>query len=199
MSSSGPATCSRSRSRRPRRATTSRCKAQQAFRYAPFFHAMLDAGVSLPPSVFEAWFVTAAHDDAAIDRILARPACRGEGRRDREGLAADDSQIAVFAQRLPVRSSRWAPGAPGILRGSIPRLPPSPAMARPNSVRSTIGKRCERREVRLVRGAFRCLRREVRTGVERIERGVAGQAAAHPTTPRAGIRCRSRPPSSCIR
>jgi glutamate-1-semialdehyde 2,1-aminomutase len=45
-------------------------KAQQAFRYAPFFHAMLDAGVSLPPSVFEAWFVSAAHDDAAIARIL---------------------------------------------------------------------------------------------------------------------------------
>jgi glutamate-1-semialdehyde 2,1-aminomutase len=45
-------------------------KAQQAFRYAPFFHAMLDAGVSLPPSVFEAWFVSAAHDSTAIDRIL---------------------------------------------------------------------------------------------------------------------------------
>ncbi|MCU1586071.1 MAG: glutamate-semialdehyde--aminomutase [Microbacteriaceae bacterium] len=45
-------------------------KAQQAFRYAPFFHAMLDGGVSLPPSVFEAWFVSAAHDDVAIGRIL---------------------------------------------------------------------------------------------------------------------------------
>jgi glutamate-1-semialdehyde 2,1-aminomutase len=45
-------------------------KAQQAFRYAPFFHAMLDAGVALPPSVFEAWFVSAAHDEAAISRIL---------------------------------------------------------------------------------------------------------------------------------
>ncbi|SFR68172.1 glutamate-1-semialdehyde 2,1-aminomutase [Agromyces sp. CF514] len=44
---------------------------QEAYRYAPFFHAMLDAGVSLPPSVFEAWFVTAAHDEAAIDRIVA--------------------------------------------------------------------------------------------------------------------------------
>ncbi|MGX5696119.1 glutamate-1-semialdehyde 2,1-aminomutase [Agromyces soli] len=43
---------------------------QEAWRYAPFFHAMLDAGVSLPPSVFEAWFVTAAHDDAAIARIV---------------------------------------------------------------------------------------------------------------------------------
>ncbi len=46
-------------------------KAQEAFRYAPFFHAMLDAGVNLPPSVFEAWFLSAAHDDAAIERILA--------------------------------------------------------------------------------------------------------------------------------
>ncbi|HEX4400338.1 MAG TPA: glutamate-1-semialdehyde 2,1-aminomutase [Galbitalea sp.] len=45
-------------------------KAQQAFRYAPFFHAMLDSGVSLPPSVFETWFVSAAHDSAAVDRIL---------------------------------------------------------------------------------------------------------------------------------
>jgi len=44
---------------------------QEAFRYAPFFHSMLDAGVSLPPSVFEAWFVSATHDDAAIGRILA--------------------------------------------------------------------------------------------------------------------------------
>jgi glutamate-1-semialdehyde 2,1-aminomutase len=43
---------------------------QESWRYAPFFHAMLDAGVSLPPSVFEAWFVTAAHDEAAISRIL---------------------------------------------------------------------------------------------------------------------------------
>jgi glutamate-1-semialdehyde 2,1-aminomutase len=31
---------------------------------------MLDAGVSLPPSVFEAWFLTAAHDDVALDRVL---------------------------------------------------------------------------------------------------------------------------------
>jgi glutamate-1-semialdehyde 2,1-aminomutase len=45
-------------------------KAQQAYRYAPFFHAMLDAGISLPPSVFEAWFVSAAMDDAVIDRVV---------------------------------------------------------------------------------------------------------------------------------
>ncbi|MDJ0355566.1 glutamate-1-semialdehyde 2,1-aminomutase [Paenarthrobacter sp. PH39-S1] len=43
---------------------------QETFRYAPFFHAMLDAGVYLPPSVFEAWFLSAAHDDAAMNRIV---------------------------------------------------------------------------------------------------------------------------------
>lgn len=45
-------------------------RAQESFRYGPFFHAMLDAGVSLPPSVFEAWFVSAAHDDKAVGRVL---------------------------------------------------------------------------------------------------------------------------------
>ncbi|NNC12697.1 glutamate-1-semialdehyde 2,1-aminomutase [Planctomonas sp. JC2975] len=43
---------------------------QDAFRYGAFFHSMLEQGVSLPPSVFEAWFATAAHDDAAVNRIL---------------------------------------------------------------------------------------------------------------------------------
>lgn len=46
-------------------------QAQEAFRYAPFFHSMLDSGVYLPPSVFEAWFLSAAHDDAAMNRIFA--------------------------------------------------------------------------------------------------------------------------------
>lgn len=45
-------------------------RAQESFRYAPFFHAMLGAGVSLPPSVFEAWFVSAAHDDDALGVVL---------------------------------------------------------------------------------------------------------------------------------
>ncbi|MCS3843198.1 glutamate-1-semialdehyde 2,1-aminomutase [Microbacterium sp. AK031] len=46
-------------------------QAQEAFRYAPFFHAMREQGIALPPSVFEAWFLTAAHDDAALTRIEA--------------------------------------------------------------------------------------------------------------------------------
>jgi glutamate-1-semialdehyde 2,1-aminomutase len=35
-----------------------------------FFHAMLERGVHLPPSPFEAWFVSSAHDDAIIERVV---------------------------------------------------------------------------------------------------------------------------------
>ena len=38
--------------------------------YRAFFHAMLDAGVYLPPSAFEAWFLSAAHDDKAVQTVL---------------------------------------------------------------------------------------------------------------------------------
>lgn len=50
--------------------TYAQVQASDTFRYPPFFHAMLDAGVNLPPSVFEAFFVSAAHDDTAVGRIL---------------------------------------------------------------------------------------------------------------------------------
>ncbi len=45
-------------------------QAQDSFRYPAFFHAMLARGVYLPPSVYESWFLSAAHDDAALDRVL---------------------------------------------------------------------------------------------------------------------------------
>jgi glutamate-1-semialdehyde 2,1-aminomutase len=38
--------------------------------YTAFFHAMLDRGVYLPPSAYEAWFLSAAHDDRAVQAIL---------------------------------------------------------------------------------------------------------------------------------
>ena len=44
---------------------------QALYRFKAFFHAMLDGGVYLPPSAFEAWFVSAAHDDQAIERVAA--------------------------------------------------------------------------------------------------------------------------------
>ncbi|GAA3891156.1 glutamate-1-semialdehyde 2,1-aminomutase [Leifsonia kafniensis] len=68
-------------------------KRQEAFRYAPFFHAMQEGGVSLPPSVFESWFVSAAHDDTAISRIFdALPA------------AARAAAAAVDPAAVPVAS-----------------------------------------------------------------------------------------------
>ena len=39
---------------------------QSTAAYSAFFHAMLNAGVYLPPSAFEAWFVSAAHDADAL-------------------------------------------------------------------------------------------------------------------------------------
>lgn len=39
-------------------------------RFNRFFHAMLDNGVYLAPSAFEAGFMSAAHDDTIIDRTL---------------------------------------------------------------------------------------------------------------------------------
>jgi glutamate-1-semialdehyde 2,1-aminomutase len=46
-------------------------KAQDAWRYPASFHSMRESGISLPPSVFEAWFLTAAHDETALEHILA--------------------------------------------------------------------------------------------------------------------------------
>jgi glutamate-1-semialdehyde 2,1-aminomutase len=38
--------------------------------YARFFGAMLDQGILLPPSQFEAWFVSMAHGPAQIEATL---------------------------------------------------------------------------------------------------------------------------------
>jgi glutamate-1-semialdehyde 2,1-aminomutase len=44
---------------------------QSGAAYAAFFHAMLARGVYLPPSPYEAWFLSAAHGDEALGRIAA--------------------------------------------------------------------------------------------------------------------------------
>ncbi|WP_447038105.1 glutamate-1-semialdehyde 2,1-aminomutase [Streptomyces sp. DSM 118878] len=46
-------------------------KAQESFRFTAFFHSMLSQGVYLPPSAFESWFVSTAHDERAVERIAA--------------------------------------------------------------------------------------------------------------------------------
>jgi glutamate-1-semialdehyde 2,1-aminomutase len=53
-------------------ADATRCDVE---RFKRFFHGMLEAGVYLAPSAFEAGFVSAAHEDAEIDATIA--AARG--------------------------------------------------------------------------------------------------------------------------
>lgn len=45
-------------------------RAQDTGAFTRFFQSMLSQGVHLPPSAFEAWFVSAAHDDGAVEAVL---------------------------------------------------------------------------------------------------------------------------------
>jgi glutamate-1-semialdehyde 2,1-aminomutase len=45
-------------------------KESDVARYARFFHSLLEQGVFLAPSAFEAMFPSLAHTDADIDRTL---------------------------------------------------------------------------------------------------------------------------------
>src|SRR5215218_6254303 len=47
---------------------------QDSAAYARFFHAMLARGVYLPPSAFEAWFVSLAHGPEEVEAVLAAAA-----------------------------------------------------------------------------------------------------------------------------
>jgi len=61
-------------------------KASDGDRHAAFYRAMLDRGIWLPPSRFEAWFVSLAQDEISIDRTLMAAA---------EALAATDPRKAM--------------------------------------------------------------------------------------------------------
>jgi len=58
---------------------------QDTAAYARFFHAMLERGVYLPPSAFEAWFVSITHGPAEVEHVLA--------------AAAEAAEQAAAAQR----------------------------------------------------------------------------------------------------
>ena len=38
--------------------------------FARFHHAMIEGGVHLPPSQYEAWFLSLAHTEADVDRTV---------------------------------------------------------------------------------------------------------------------------------
>ncbi|MEO3795670.1 glutamate-1-semialdehyde 2,1-aminomutase [Nonomuraea sp. B10E15] len=44
-------------------------RTQDTAAFTAFFHAMLEQGVYLPPSAYEAWFLSASHDDEALNRV----------------------------------------------------------------------------------------------------------------------------------
>jgi glutamate-1-semialdehyde 2,1-aminomutase len=56
---------------------------QDTAAYARFFHAMLARGVYLPPSAYEAWFLSIVHSDEHVERVL--------------GAAADSARAAAGA------------------------------------------------------------------------------------------------------
>ncbi|MGA8847655.1 MAG: glutamate-1-semialdehyde 2,1-aminomutase [Nocardioides sp.] len=65
--------------------------------YAAFFHSMLDSGVYLPPSAYEAWFLSSAHDDRALQTILdALPgaaAAAASATRPEQGTKPKESDV----------------------------------------------------------------------------------------------------------
>lgn len=44
---------------------------QDTAAFGRFFHSLLDSGISVPPSAYEAWFVSSRHDGVAMDRFAA--------------------------------------------------------------------------------------------------------------------------------
>ena len=86
--------------------------------HAAFCRAMLDRGVYPPPSQFEAWFVSLAHDEETIDRTLEAAAealadvpsdeQRQEQPNGREALRLLGEQLA--AERTPISPHVVEPG-----------------------------------------------------------------------------------------
>ena len=117
---SASARCGRCSSRRGRCVRGTTPTRSTASAYARFFRAMLARDVLLPPSPFEAAFLSLAHDDAVIDETIDAATGRAaRGRRDERSLPA----------RLPARAGRshaaldHAAGRP--LPARVPRAAPA--------------------------------------------------------------------------
>jgi glutamate-1-semialdehyde 2,1-aminomutase len=73
-------------------------RTQDTAAHRAFFHEMLARGVYLPPSAFESWFVNAALDDEAVERVLdalpaaARAAAAADPADARPDADAKDAQ-----------------------------------------------------------------------------------------------------------
>ena len=92
--------------------------ASQTWRYAPFFHALLDAGVYPPCSAFEAWFVSAAlsDDDFASIEAALPAAARAAGGLQPVQVAAGRSKRPCQGKPIlqPFPSAALGRGSPVI-------------------------------------------------------------------------------------
>ncbi|WP_349827239.1 glutamate-1-semialdehyde 2,1-aminomutase [Brevibacterium litoralis] len=67
-------------------------QAQDTGAYAAFFTSMLDQGVHLPPSAFEVWFLSLAHTDEVLEKIVAAlPAAARAAAAAQSGGAGQDA------------------------------------------------------------------------------------------------------------
>ena len=104
-------------------------RGQSVAAYAAFFHAMLDQGVYLPPSPFEAWFVSAAHDDEAVERIAAAlPAAARAA-----ATALSDRAPPVSARPRQPTAMQMMPAAIAAAAMRRRARVPSPSSLRPSS------------------------------------------------------------------
>jgi glutamate-1-semialdehyde 2,1-aminomutase len=63
--------------------------------YGAFFHAMLDRGVHLPPSAYEAWFVSSSHDDRAVQHVLDALPAAAEAAAGARGFEARSARTST--------------------------------------------------------------------------------------------------------
>ena len=112
-------------------------------------------GVYLPPSAFEAWFLSAAHDDAAVDRVLA-PSTRRRRRPRRRRAAACDNRAMTEPGSAPPPTQRTVVhllrhgevyNPEGVLYGRLPGLPPLRARAADGRARRRAPRRPRHRPV----------------------------------------------------
>ena len=102
---------------------------------------MLARGVYLPPSAFESWFLSAAHDDAALDRVAdALPPRRAARGRDHPRSDRDERDDG----RPPAAPRRGAQPRRRALRPAA-RLPP--LRARPADGRARRRAPARRRDI----------------------------------------------------
>ena len=98
--------------------------------HAAFCRAMLDRGIYLPPSQFEAWFPSLAHGDAHVERTLdaAREALGDAVSRLAELIEAADPALAAYAvarARAPGASTSATGRRRLRARGRLRGLPPA--------------------------------------------------------------------------